>query len=255
MKAFLLSLLLAISALACSAAAVNPETLPSDTLNARSRRVLEAGQRTPEAYLWLSIVARRYYKSPKDPETRRAAVTAMHWLGVWHMLGQPDYAKAYEYTATAIALAEEDGIDKELPNLYNNMASLMLTANMLGVGESKEVSEKLKLAYRAAVATHNHTAMRTTIDNMLNYLGDTIYDAEIADFKRQRISPSPLLDYTRWQVRAYDALREGDTARAMAYVRRSGEARGLTTWVGRRQRSSRRPRCWRNRACWPKAVP
>lgn len=223
-KLLLAFVFLALSSLVNAGAGVRPESLPSDTLNARGRRIVESGQRTPEAYLWLSIVARRYYQKPRDAEARRAAVTAMHWLGVWHMLGQPDYAKAYEYTATAIALAREDGIDDELPNLYNNMSSLMLTANMLGVGDKKEDSDNLKLAYRSAVATRNHTAMRTTIDNMLNYLGDTIYDAEIADFKRRRISPSPLLDYTRWQIRAYDALRQGDTARAIAYVRRSGQA-------------------------------
>lgn len=191
------------------------ERFSSPVLNNMGRKSLDAG-RHGEALLPLSIVARRYYEKPDDPQRRRAAVTAMHWLGVYYMDGTPDYGMSYEYTATAIAIAEEDGLYAELPNLYSNMASLMTRANILGSAYDKPtVTDYLKKAYHLAVKTNNIEALLTSINNMLQMLPSKEYTAEINDFRRRRLPNSPDVEYTRYQVKVYDALLAGDTTAAI----------------------------------------
>lgn len=192
--------------------------MPSRALNDMGRKALDAG-RHAEALLPLSIVARRYYEKPDDPARRREAVTAMHWLGVYYMDGTPDYGKSYEYTATAMAIAEEDNLNAELPNLYSNMASLMTRADILGSTYDKAtVTDYMKKAYRLAARTGNLEALLASVNNMLQMLPATEYSDEIGDFRRRKLPTTPDVEYTRRQVQVYDALLAGDTAAAIAHT-------------------------------------
>lgn len=215
-------LIILISLMSLTLNGANFENLPNDALIGKGRSYMNSKQSKDTALLCLSIVVRRYYQNPKDKKARRDAISAMRLLGIWYMNGRPEYAKSYKYTASAIAIAQEDGLKEELPSLYCNMASLRLTASLLGLGDEKEVVNNLKKAYRLASETGNERALRITVDNMLNLLGDTACGDEIEDFKHRKLKPTPELTYTRLQIKAYDALRGGDTTRALNYVKQSG---------------------------------
>lgn len=199
------------------------ERLPSRILNDMGRKALDACNPS-EALLPLSIVARRYYEKPGDPGRRRAAVTAMHWLGVYYMRVRLDQAKSYEYTATAIAIAEEDGLTAELPNLYCNMGALHLGARLLGTGgSSRSVNEYLKKAYRMAAATGNTAALLTTVDNMVQLSATSDFIPELTDFQRRRLPSTPAVAYTRCQAAAHEALAGGDTLLAVERLKASAD--------------------------------
>lgn len=135
------------------------ENLDSKTLLARGQRLLGQGERLDSAMMCLSVVARRYYKNPNDTSLHATAVIAMKNIADLHLTYFYNYGKAYDYLATAIAVAEEDNMRALLPRLYVSMASLWANNRvMLNKGE-KQVAECLKRAWEVAQQDGNSYAL------------------------------------------------------------------------------------------------
>lgn len=135
------------------------ESLGSETLLARGRRLLAQGERLDSAMMCLSVVARRYYRNPNDTALHAQAVSAMKQIADLHLTYFYNYGKAYDYLATAIAVAEEDNMRTELPRLYVSMASLWANNRMMLNKGEKQVAECLKRAWEVAQQDDNAYAL------------------------------------------------------------------------------------------------
>lgn len=211
-----IALLLSLLALAAQAATI--EALPSDTLVARGKRFMARGESRDSALICFSIVARRYYKQPSDRSQHEAAAEAMRYLGFLMMTTDVDYDRAYEYTATAIALAEEDSLYGQLPYLYMSMANLWDMSSRHSSAANNECSTYLMNAYKTAVEYGFHDILPMIATDMAVVdlkTGKEGFAKELADFQRRRLPASaPYLAYSRNFVAATQARLRGQHAKA-----------------------------------------
>lgn len=207
------------------------ENLPSDSLISLGTRMFNASRRD-SALMCYATVTQRYYRDTHDASQYRPAVQAFCGTGYIYTLGG-QYGKAYECLATGIALAEEMGMKDELVSLYNNMSTLWSVSDiMLGSGPGNR-THYLRRAYRMAVETGNQKVLPILVDNMLVKEQDTAFRAELADFRRRKLEPSPPLTYTRTYLNAHEAMLRGDTAQAATWLRKASEVAAPFSLNGR----------------------
>lgn len=212
-----------------TSATVKADTLSSRELVSKGMRSREAG-RSDSAMLCFSEVAKRYYANPRHKGERAAAAEAFRHMGSICMSTNMDFSKAYEYTATAMAIAEEDGIYGQLPYIYLSMATLWNTSSQLMRHQNSQTAQYLKKAYRTATEHSGANALPMIITDMAVYNMDNGHDyfaKELADFRRRRLPLStPYLGYCRHYLDASSAMLRADYARAEASFHAAAQTAG-----------------------------
>ncbi len=133
-------------------------TIDSETLLKEAEDNFLKDTLLARAAMALTVVANRYYNSPKDTNIRRSAVKALEKLGNFYYINALDFNKAYKYLATAQQIAEEDNDQKELAIIYQSLSTLFHNSD-INDNLSPKVRNFMIKGMDAAINSDNWTAM------------------------------------------------------------------------------------------------
>lgn len=187
-------------------------------------RWLELGRRD-SALVELSRVVGRYYKNPNDKTGHLQTVRAMQMLARIYMYEYYDYNKSYEYLATAIAIAEDEGMSRELPNLYDTMAAQWNLSYITGSKGREQTVAYAKKAWRAAIDTGQPELVLNWVVNLCSIdLGEArpSFVDELSEFRRIRFHGArPEVAFNNAYIDATFAANRGDYRTAAALYRKA----------------------------------
>lgn len=201
--------------------------MSSERLVRMGQNHLDAGRRDSSVLCFAEVV-QRYYKNSKDKGVRLSAVEAMRKLGGIYLSVDKNFEKAYEFTATALAIAEEDTLYAQLPYIYLSMAWLWDTSFHTNRSSDDKTAIYLKKAYRVAVKEHIHEALPLIATDMA--VVDMTrerenFRSELSHFLKCRLPASiPLLTHSRLFVAAVQAMLRKDYGRAEALSHQAADA-------------------------------
>lgn len=197
---------------------------------------LEQGRRD-SALVELSQVVGRYYENPGDKTGHLQTVQAMQMLARLYMYEYYDYNKSYEYLATAIAIAEDEEMDRELPNLYDTMAAQWNLSYLTSSKGREQTVAYAKKAWRAAIDTGQPELVLDWVVNLCSIdLGEArpSFVEELSEFRRIRFQGDhPEVAYDNAYIDATFAANRGDHRTAAALYRK---ARKLAEPIPRAER-------------------
>lgn len=141
-------------------------TLSNDELISEGLKCVEANSLDDRAIVMFSIVANRFYENQTDTAIRRAATEALNHLGDLYLTHDIDYRKAYKSLYTARQIAEEDGNNYRLANIYNSLAYLY-NYNADNKDDVQQISYNfINKAAEAAVKSGNESMLPTILANI-----------------------------------------------------------------------------------------
>lgn len=142
------------------------EKLSSEALLRKADSNMDKDTMTDVTLVCLNIVVRRYYRDPDDSSSIRAAIRAMRNLGNLYMSRDFDFMQAYNNLEMARQMAEDYGVDEELPYVLNSIVNLYNITSSSKEHKMEIIIPTLCQAYDKAVKTGNIEAQALTVINM-----------------------------------------------------------------------------------------
>lgn len=170
------------------------------------------------ALLFYNVVYGRYLEDPDDEDRIAMAARALNNMGYIMLLNFFDYDKAYSLLSQSLQLFQRYRLTDNLPFVYVNLGDLYLIENAFTTsGNLCEAISCYKKGFYLGAQTRQWGIMMTNMSNLVGVVSDfntaTVLPSiqkEISTFNRLKIPAStPMLKFTRTQIRAYEALTAG----------------------------------------------
>lgn len=181
------------------------------------------------ALIYYSTVANRYYAPSPDRNTMRLAVKAMIDIGIIYMTRDYDFRKAYEYLLQAQEIAEENGIKKDLANIYICIANIMqISKPENDAGASRQVAQLIRKAFYCSIDEHEYNTATLALANLIsvtdNGAGHEDIGSEIDSYLRLDIPKNTENRiYTILVAKGYRAFRRGNYETALRLFQESAK--------------------------------
>lgn len=187
-------------------------------LKQRGVEHLDAG-RVDSALTYFTLAAGKY--RPEMPDSvKKACAAAANNAGYIYMFHLRDYPSAYTWLLRAVEMAEEAGNTSTPAYAYLNIGNIYITYKDAGAALRYH-----KMAFDRAVQAKNWPVVVTVVSNLISMRQQMDPKPDISEvlaaFDRLDIPPTTMLEYTRTQHRALEAMERGDHAAALGLTRRA----------------------------------
>lgn len=186
------------------------DTMGSDRLLTRSAYYIGQQQRCDSALLCLTTVMRRYYDNPTQKDNAVLAVKAMRSLMEIYWDVYHDYGSTFDFIGNALAIAEAEQLNEELPGLYLSLAWLY-NPGSLAVRNGKEVAVSyIRKAYQVAMKEHNLSILPTIAIHICAFsqaTGSNLFATELKQIAAAPIPPdAPNREISRVLIKVHKAI-------------------------------------------------
>lgn len=132
------------------------------------------------ALLCFTIVSNRYYSQQYDDRDLPCIIKAMNNIGYMYMLVYYDYQKSFTALDQARVIAEKNGIQQSLPQIYLDIALLRMISNETQQSEKNidETIRALKKPFYIALKQEDWQTMIISLCNMANLAVEPFHRTE-----------------------------------------------------------------------------